>query len=91
MCVIGHHRVGTHVNGKHLDQFEDPDPDPVSPVGKIPPGLGIDPTQKLAPNAARDDVIVRRGVQRDQLTAGHGHGGLAQCGLEKQASGRPAA
>jgi len=31
---------------------------------------------------------VRRGVQRDELTAGHGHGGLAGCGLEKQASGR---
>ena len=33
-------------------------------------------------------MLVRGGVQGDELTAGHGHGGLAEFGLGKQASGR---
>lgn len=53
-------------------------------------GQRIDATQELAPNAARDDMVVGRGLQPDELTAGHGHGGLTEFGLEKQASGRAA-
>ena len=88
--MVTHHRVGTHTNDKHLGQFEDLGPDPVSPVAEIPSSLEIDPTKKLTPYAAGEDVIVRRGVQRDELTAGHGHGGLREFGFDKQASGRTA-
>jgi len=59
-------------------------------MGEIPPGLQIESTKKLTAHTAGDDVIVRRGVQRDELTAGHGHGGLSEFGFDKQANGRTA-
>ena len=89
--MVTHHRVGAHANGKDFGQLEEPGPDPVPPVAEIPPGLQIDPAQELTPHAAGDDVVVRRGVQRDELTAGHGHGGLSEFGFDKQASDRQAA
>jgi len=49
----------------------------------LSPGLDINATKKLASHAPGDDVIVRCGVQRDELTAGHGHGGLVEFRLEK--------
>lgn len=86
--MVGHDGISANMDGEHLGQFEDPGSDPVTPVRKVPPGPGINPAQKLAPYAARDDVVVGRGVQRYELAAWHGHGGLAEPGLEKQASGR---
>ena len=59
-------------------------------MGEIPPGMGIDTTQELAPNATRDDVVVGRGVQQDELAAGHWHGGSTELWFEIQASGRGA-
>ena len=50
-----------------LGQLEYPTADPVPPMGKIPPGLDINATKKLAPHAAGDDVVMRSGVQRDHL------------------------
>ena len=83
--MITHHRVGTHVNGEYFGQFEDPGSDPVPPMGEIPPALGIDPTQKLAPHAPGDGMVVRRGVQGDELASRHGHGNVDRFGFEKQA------
>ena len=60
-------------------------------MAEIPSSLEINLTKKLTPHAAGDDVVVRRGVQRDELAAGHGHGGLSEFGFDKQASGRQAA
>ena len=88
--MVTHHRVGAHINGKYVGQLEDPGSDPVSPVRKVPPGLGIESAQVLAPHTARDTMIVGCCIQRDELTPGHGHGGLTEFGLEKQASGRAA-
>ena len=88
--MVTHNRVGTHINGKYFGQLEDLGSDPVPPMGEIPCGQQIDPTKKLTPHAAGDDVVVRGGVQRDELAAGHGHGGLTEFGLEIQASGRGA-
>ena len=82
--MTGHHRIGAQINGKDLGQLEDPGSDPVSPMGKLPPGLDINATKQLATNAPGDDVVMRSGVQRDQLTAGHRHGGAAHFGLENQ-------
>ena len=87
--MIGRHRTGAHANSKHFDQFEDPGPEPVSPMGAIPPpGLEINATKKLAPHAPGDDLIMWCGVQRDQMVAGHRHGGSAQFGLKNQRSNR---
>ena len=88
MAVITHHRVGAHTDGKDFGQLEDSGPDPVPTMGEIPSCLHIDPAQELTPHTARDDVIVRRGVQLNELTAGHQHGDLDQFGLENQPSGR---
>jgi len=46
--------------------------------------VGVQGLQELTPDTARHDVIVRRGVERDELAAGHGHGGMVRiraCGL----------
>lgn len=40
-------------------QLEQPGPDPMLPVRKIPPGSRIDATQELAPHASGDDMVVR--------------------------------
>ena len=88
--VVTHDRVGAHAGGKDFAQFKDPGPDPVSTVRKVPPGLGIESAQKLAPHATRDTVVVRGCIQGDELTAGHGHGGLTEFGLGNQASGQAA-
>ena len=87
--MVTHHRVGARINGKHFGQLEDPGADPVAPMGEFPSSMDIDPTQVLTPHAAGDDVIVRRGVQRNELAPGGWVGGLAECGLEKKASGCP--
>ena len=76
--MVTHHRVGAHINGNHLGQREVLGSDLIAPVGEIPPGLAINPTQELMTHAAGDDVIVRHGVQRDDLTEGHGNDGLPQ-------------
>ena len=89
--MTGHHRVGAHINGEHLGQLEDPGPNPVSPMDEIPSGLDINASNKLAPHASRDDVVMRCGVQRNKLAAGHRHGGSTQFGPANQPSGCAAA
>lgn len=86
--TIGQHGVSAHTNGKDLGQLDDPGSDPVSPMGKLTPGLDINATKQLAPNAPGDDVVMRSGVQREQLTAGHRHGGAAHFGLDNHPTGR---
>ena len=61
VAVVTHYRAGAHINGKHFGQLENPGSDPVPTMGEISPGLHIEPTKKLTPHAAGDDVIVRRG------------------------------
>ena len=86
--MIGHHRQGAQINCKQRGQLEDPCPDLVSSIAKIPPGLDINATKKLTPHAPGDDAVMRCGVQQDQLVARHRHSGSAQFGLENQPSGR---
>lgn len=88
MAVIGQHCVSAHVNGKYFDQLEDAGEDPDSPMGEIPPGMQTDPTQEPSLYAAGGDVAVGRGVQRNELAAGHWHGGLTELWFEIQDSGR---
>ena len=73
--MVAHHGVGAYVNREHLGQFKNPATDPVSPVAEIPPALDVNTTKILAPHTPRDHVVVGRGIQRDKLTARHGHGG----------------
>ena len=86
--MIAHHGVTAHINREHVGQIEDPTADPVSPMTEIPPGLCIHPAQELAPYAAGDHVVIRRGVQRNELAAWHGHGGSVGFGSVNQASAR---
>ena len=89
--MIGHDGISANVDGEYLGQFEDPGSDPAAPMSEIPPGPGINPAQELAPNASRDDVIVRSSVQRNQLATGHGHSGRIEFWIENQPSGYPTA
>jgi hypothetical protein len=51
--ATGHHRVGAYTSGKNLGQLEDAG----SPMSKIPPGLDINATKKLAPHVSADGVL----------------------------------
>jgi hypothetical protein len=86
--MAGDHRIGAHPNGEHRVQFKFPGPDPVSPMGKIPPGRDINAARQLPPRALGDDMALRSGVQRDQLATGHRCGGSTQFELQNQPSGR---
>ena len=81
--MVAHHRVGTYFDGEDPSQFEYPGSDPAAPVRQVPPALGIGPTQKLAPHAPGDDMVVRRGVQGDELASRHGHGDVESFGFER--------
>jgi len=71
--VIAHHRIGADLDGKDPLQLEDPLPNPPSPMAEIAPRQPIHPAQELAPDAAADHVVIRRGFERDETATGQGH------------------
>ena len=76
--MVAHHRVGADIDREDVGQLEDPRPDPVPPVREVPTGLAIETAQELPPHAAADDVVVRRGIERDEAAARFGHRGLPE-------------
>ena len=51
-------------------------PNPPSPMAEIAPRKTIHPAQELAPDAAADHVVVRRGFERDETAARKRHRAL---------------
>jgi len=62
VIVIGHNRIGTEINGKHLAQHRKAIHHPLAAMLVILTGIVVLPTQKGSPNTAADAVIVGSGV-----------------------------
>jgi len=60
--MIGHHGIGTNVYSKDLGEGKNLIVDPLPPMFKAFAGMAILSTQKGAPNAARDAMVVGSGV-----------------------------
>mgnify|MGYP005845855221 CR=1 FL=1 len=77
--MIGHHRVGAQINNKDLGLFEEPGPEPVSPMGEILSGLDINAKKKLALHAPGDDTAVR--FEKDGVGANDPHDEIQRAGI----------
>jgi len=74
VIVIGHYRIGTEINGKHLTQHRKAIHYPLPAMFVILAGIVVLATQKGSPHTATDAVIVGSGIKRNLGIASTSHG-----------------